>query len=252
MATTRSTAPFEYIFMDFIGPFRDCTPKGDSHTYKHIVTIIDRFSHFVVREPTEDTSAHTVAKILFNSWICCFGIPKLLTSDGGSPFASTTMAEVARLLQFEHHISAPYHPDGHEAVERANYTITQTIRALFRGCHYWSDLVRPTAFVINTSYSRAIGTTPLAIVHGFPPRLPLYAALELLVSLEIIEDDPVAFAQSLITATTGIYKRVAEIQKKLYEADLKEVRAHAKGQTTFKPGDHVLIHYPRPEKLLLE
>ena len=124
MATTRSTAPFESIFMDFIGPFRDCTPKGDSHTYKHILTIIYCFSHFVGLEPTEDTSAYTVAKILFNSCVCCFGIPKLLTSDGGFPFASTTMAEVARLLQFEHHISAPYHPEGHEADGRANYTIT--------------------------------------------------------------------------------------------------------------------------------
>jgi hypothetical protein len=166
------------------------------------------------------------------------------------------MNKITELLEIDHHISAPYHPEGHGAVERANHTVMQTLRALFRGKNQWSDLVRPAAFAINTSVSRVLGVSPFAIVHGFSPRLPINKALDVApqgtTTLTADTDDPIAFSQHLITTAAALFARVRDIQKQVFEQDLAAVRKRARGQTDFKVGDHVLVHFPPSEKLLLD
>jgi hypothetical protein len=243
--STRSSSPFESVFMDFIGPLRECNGN------KHILNMVDRFSHFIVLVPAPTTSARVVVDALFTHWICSFGVPRFITSDGGSAFASEMMSKVTELLNIEHHISAPYHPEGHGAVERANYTVMQTIRALFRGKHDWTTLVRPAAFALNTSYSRVLGTTPFAIVHGFSPRLPINQALDVAPSgtMGDVEDDPLAFSQKLITTAAALFARVRDLQTDIYNNDLAAVRKRSRGQKDYDIGNHVLVHFPRPDKL---
>ena len=234
--------------MDFIGPLRE------SNGFKHILNMIDRFSHFIVLVPVATTSARVVVDSLFQHWICSFGVPRFLTTDGGSSFVSESMAQVSQLLEIDHHISAPYHPEGHGIVERANHTVMQTIRALFRGNKEWSLFVRPAASAINTSTSRALGVSPFDVVHGFAPRLPINNALD--VRSELLDNgtdnDPLAFAQHLITSTAALFARVREIQAQLYERELAAVRKKCRKQVDFEPGNHVLVRFPRTEKILLE
>ena len=246
--STRSEAPFESVFMDFIGPLRES--KG----YKFILNLVDRFSHFIVLVPAFETTAAVVVDALFSQWICVFGVPLFITTDGGSAFASSSMAHVADLLNIKHHISAPYHPEGHGAVERANYTVMQTIRALFRGKRDWHDLVRPAAFALNTSYSRVLGTSPFSVVHGFSPRLPINNALDVppAGTRDKAGSDPLEFSQRLITTAAALFANVRDIQAKLFKDNLDAVRKRSRGQTNFKIGDHVLIHFPRSEKILLD
>ena len=247
MLSTRSNYPFESVFMDFIGPLRP------SNGMKYILNIIDRFSRFIVLVPTPSTTAAVCANAFYNHWICSFGVPKFMTTDGGSTFTSNIMTDMTQLLSINHHISAPHHPEGHGAVERANYTVMQTVRALFRGRTQWDILVRPAAFAINTSTSRVLGVSPFAVVHGFSPRLPINHALDV-DPKGTTQDDPdeLAFSQKLITTAAAIYERVRAIQTNIYEKDLANLRKKSMGQTEFKIGDHVLVRYPRSDKLQLE
>jgi IS30 family transposase len=139
--------------MDFIGPLRM------SNGMKYILNIIDRVSHFIVLVPTPTTTVAICADSIYNHWICSFGVPKFMTTDGGSSFTSLVMTEMTSLLDIKHHISAPHHPEGHGAVERTNHTVMQTVRALFREHNHWDTLVRPAAFSINTTVSRVLGVS---------------------------------------------------------------------------------------------
>ena len=69
---------------------------------------------------------------------------------------------------------------------------------------------------------------------------------------EEFSDDPLAFPQHLITTTAIMYSKVRQIQEKIFKDDLANIRKRSKGQMDYDIGDHVLIHYPRSEKILLE
>lgn len=243
--STRANFPFESIMLDYVGPLRD------SGGYKYILTIVDRFSHWLVLAPTQDTTAETTTWHIWNSWICVNGVPTRMTSDGGSAFMSRLLEKVTDLLNIQHHLSCPGHPEGHGAVERANHTVTQVVRAHFERTTGWHQLVRPAAFAINCAYSRLLGASPFEVVHGFQPRLPLHAAL----GTEPRHHetfDPSEFTDCTVAAALRLFPRIQEIQKDEFEKQLARIKRQIPNhQYKYKLGDFVLVHRPRPEKLLL-
>ena len=244
ICSTRASKPFESVFIDYVGPFR---ANSDGSAY--VLTIIDRFSHYVVLTATPDTTADTTITILWNRWICVFGAMELLTSDGGSSFNNTKMKDICKLLGTTHHISASGHPEGHGAVERVNHVVTQILRAKFAHRIGWSSLVQPTAFAINTAVCRSIGTTPFAVVHGFPPRLPIHAALG--VSPGGDDEEPLAFADTLVSSAQTMFAEVRQLEEKAYKKSLERIKKTAQKPGAYAVGDMVLVHRKRPEKLLL-
>ena len=247
MASTRATAPFESLFMDFIGPLRE------SNGLKHILVMIDRFSHAVQLVATADVTAATTAKHLYEDWICLYGVPKLLTTDGGSGMDNYLMADVLEKLNVQHHVSAPHHPEGHGAVERTNYTVERIIQTVMKDSKLeWTSLVKPTAFAINTMYCRAIGASPFKILHGMDARIPLNVALdaqaEPLASTEDSEE-PLGFAQNLLTVTAGLRKTAREVQDKAYKEAASRKADRASGKQVYNAGDLCLVHFPPKDKL---
>jgi hypothetical protein len=52
--------------------------------HKKVLVIGCRFTRFVIAIPTKDDTASTIASILFEGWISCFGPPIRLLSAQGS------------------------------------------------------------------------------------------------------------------------------------------------------------------------
>lgn len=74
---------FESISMDFI------THLPVSNGYDCIFTVVDRFSKFVRFIPMHSTDdAPRVAQLLFDNWICQYGMPRVIVSDRDSRFTS--------------------------------------------------------------------------------------------------------------------------------------------------------------------
>ena len=245
MLSTMSNYPFESVLLDFIGPLRENEGK------KYILVCIDRFSRYLNLFATESTAAVAVATNFFQKWICTFGIPALLTTDGGSSFTARMMKELIDILKIEHHISAAYHPQGHGTVERANYSIMQTLRAVFAKNANWTTLLKPVEFALNTAHSRMLGTSPFQVVHGFEPRLLLQASLQVQ-SHEGQGHEPSEFAKKLIAKSMGIFDKVKQISQQIFEKELQKIRRKAHGQVDFEIGNYVLIHYPRPDKISMQ
>jgi transposase InsO family protein len=254
LASTRASGPLESVFIDHFGPL----PEAQGFSY--ILVCVDRFSRFVVLVPVPSTSTADTVAALHGAWFCRFGPPRLITTDGASSFTSAAFTAAATSLGFAHHVSAPLHPEGHGPVERVNRDIGQILRALLidasrarvRPSVEWPSLVAPTAFALNAAPSRSLGTSPFQVLHGFPPRLPVHAALDASVYLPSDADDPLAFSQHLISASAEIFERVRQQQESLYQESLRAARAHAKGQVDFEPGTYVLVFFPRERKLDLQ
>lgn len=242
LATTAAEYPYESVFMDFIGPLTKM------NGYEYILVMLDRFSHEVILEATQSTAAQETATIIADRWIAQAGIPRLITTDGGPPFTSAVIADLLKELETKHHVSAPYHPEGHGAVERANRDVEQVLRGSMRTHEEWPSLLKPTQFALNTAYSRALGTSPFEVVHGFAPHFPLDAALRTGKSSDL---EPASFGRDTAKKFLKIVKEVRSKHAKIHEEHLKQASKQKKN-LQFTTGDYVLIQFPRKGKLEID
>jgi hypothetical protein len=60
--------------------------------------------------PLPNKEAETVAKAVFEEWICRRGVMNLLVSDGGKEFANNILDELFILMKCVKHVVSPYHP----------------------------------------------------------------------------------------------------------------------------------------------
>jgi len=174
-------------------------------------------------------------------------------------------SDMCNELHIRHHLSAVHHPEGHGSVERANREVQRVLRALVARRRRWTDFVKPVEFVLNTSYSRTLGTSPFEVIHGFRPRLPIRAVLQLptefLPSSTAGEeddsetsrlwngDDPIEFSQNLLSISSLLFSKVRDIQKKLYDEELRAALRARRGKSTFEDNEYVLVAFPQTSSL---
>ncbi|CAK1600424.1 unnamed protein product [Parnassius mnemosyne] len=104
---------FEHVHIDIVGPL-EISPDG----YRYLLTIIDRRTRWAEAFPLRDITAETVAKHLYEGWICRYGCPMKLTSDQGRQFESSLFNQLLKMLGVKRIRTTPYHPQSNGAVER--------------------------------------------------------------------------------------------------------------------------------------
>ena len=70
---------WDTLHIDHVGPLSE-SKQG----FKHILTIIDRGTNFVMAIPVKDLKASTQARVLYQEVFCKFGIPRKIISDRGN------------------------------------------------------------------------------------------------------------------------------------------------------------------------
>jgi len=128
------------------------------------------------------TSAKTAVTQFYNQWICKFGIPLLITSDGGTAFSS--------------HLST-----------------TSSRRTWSCG----DCLIYPVCFALNSGYSQVLGTSAFKVIHGTEPRQPLMAAVQRMKLKPRESNDPVDYVHNLMVESAEMVKQVQALQTKAYE-----------------------------------
>jgi len=160
-----------------------------------------------------------------------------------------TVREFTKILNIEHHISAPHHPEGHGAVERINFDVEQLLRGFVRRTPAWPKLVPAVAFCLNTAASRALGgRSPFEVLHGFKPQSLLAAALRS-GGGDGREPDAVGYAKELVDKVQQIRAEVREAQEKLFQTSLDDYHRKGKKGEGFAVGDYILVSFPRANKL---
>ncbi|KAF4672870.1 hypothetical protein FOL47_011290, partial [Perkinsus chesapeaki] len=109
---------FEIVHSDFGHPPKGLAQSTDPSSTAFLLFICAG-SGFVVSSPVPGEDAGSLVRVLAEKWICYFGVPRILISDGGPAYRSRVTEMVASLLGFKGQRVLPYNPQGNGLAERA-------------------------------------------------------------------------------------------------------------------------------------
>ena len=160
--TTTATYAFEKIFLDIVGPL----PRDhDGNIY--ILTIQCELSKFIEAYPLKNKETITVAKALVDNFILRFGVPKIIATDRGSEFMSSTIAEVCKLFKIEKICSTAYHHQSIGSLENAHKNLGSFLRIhCDRDKQSWSYWLPYWCFSFNTTVHTETKYQPFELVFG--------------------------------------------------------------------------------------
>ncbi|CAG9137730.1 unnamed protein product [Plutella xylostella] len=157
---------FEHIHTDIVGPL-----PTTSDGYRYLLTIIDRTTHWPEAFPIKDITAETVAKVIYEGWICRFGICRFLTSDQGRQYESKLFSELMKCMGIHKIWSSHYHPQSNGAIERWHRSLKASLRARLVSTSWVDEL--PTVLLGLRSTLRSDSNLSAAeLTHGCTLRLP--------------------------------------------------------------------------------
>ena len=103
-----TSKPWTRIHIDFLGPWKRL----------YYFVVMDSHSKWIECYPAHSTSTDVVIEKLGDCF-SRFGLPRSITSDGGTCFTSAQFTKYLSTLGINHHIGAPYHPQSNGAAESA-------------------------------------------------------------------------------------------------------------------------------------
>ena len=177
--------PWKIVHVDLVGPLPP-SPRGNIY----IMSMMDRFSSFVVLIPLKTKESREVTLAIVEHWICRFGVFSKLLSDNGTEFASRIGNCVAELFKFDKIWTSVYHPATNGKLERFHKylkerIVTQAMQndqsAIDPENPYpWDDLLPYISASYNTTPNRMTNYSPFEVIFGVPMRLPDQLMLEAL------------------------------------------------------------------------
>ena len=127
--------------IDLMGPYPE-SEKGN----KYILVIVDSFSKWMEAYPVPNIEAKTIAEKFVMELISCFGAPIQIKSYRGKQFN----CKLCYLLDAEHKISNPFHPQGNSRVERMVKVVGNLIAVFCQTYKDW-DKNLPLLTLVYTS-----------------------------------------------------------------------------------------------------
>ncbi|KAJ9543839.1 hypothetical protein OSB04_023546 [Centaurea solstitialis] len=112
---------FDVWGIDFMGPF------PSSYSNRYILVAVDYVSKWVeaVASPTND--ARVVSKFLKRQIFSCFGVSRVIISDGGSHFIESKFESLLKKYGVQHRVGLAYHPQTSGQVEISNRELKSII-----------------------------------------------------------------------------------------------------------------------------
>ena len=221
------------IHFDLVGKLR-----SSNDNYNYILSITDAYSRWVELVPIKDKEAITVAKALWDHWICTFGFFKQSVSDGGGEFANEVLKELSTLMGSKHHIISAYSPSVNGMIERVHRSLGAYIRSFCEEqTKDWVSFLPALKFSLNTKIHSSTKFSPYFITFGEHPLFPwsprdniTYSESEIADRIRLLQ-----YAQRLCYTNDSDAKTA---MKKSFDVKAKFKR--------FKEGDDVLLYIPSP------
>ena len=108
---------FDVWGVDFMGPF----PMSEQCEY--ILVAVDYVSKWVEALPCVVVNSKSSKKMFQEMIFPCFGVPRVVISDGDSHFIDRTFRKCLSELRVDHRVATPYHPQTSGQAETSNKQI---------------------------------------------------------------------------------------------------------------------------------
>lgn len=165
LAQFEETGRFDHIHVDIVGPL----PPSDECTY--ILTMIDRCTKWPEAVPIRNITADTVARTIYEHWICRFGCPLRITTDQGRQFESALFHALMKKLGIARIRTTAYHPQSNGQIERWHRTLKAALMA--RGAtENWTKEIATVLLGLRASLHRTTNLSPALSTYGSTLRLP--------------------------------------------------------------------------------
>ena len=168
------SAPNQRVHLDLFGAI-----KSSSNKNNYILCMTDAFTKYAEVVALPDKEAPTVATQFFDKWICRYGVPSQIHTDGGKEFINNLSKELCEKLEIKHSKNTPYHPQCNAQVEVFNKTVQNYLSKVVNPSTLdWELYLAPLMFSYNTSFHATIKASPFQLTFGMEPRLPSFPGPE--------------------------------------------------------------------------
>src|SRR5664279_2491865 len=208
--------------------------------------MIDSTSMWVELVATEDCTADTVVKALFDNVVSRFGLPRGISflTDNGSAFVSRLQAVFCKTFKIKQLFTSLHHPQTNSRAEEFGDTLNKSLRILCASQTDWSSHLQAVAMAYRATATTNTGLSPHEVIFGRPMPLAidwsLLAEEPTIPSIEAYMED--------IRPKLHILHQIA-IENARDNAQLKARRVNETAvPPSFKCGDKVLLFNPVVKK----
>ena len=160
--------PMEEISIDLMGPF-----PVSSQGNKYVLVVVDSFSKWMEAYAIPSIHAEVVAEKLLTEFMSRFGVPHQIKSDRGKQFDCELFNHLCRLLEVDHFMSTPFHPQGNSKCERMVKVVGNLISAFCSDYENWDHHLSLLTMAYRTTVHEVTGYTPNLIMTGREISLPV-------------------------------------------------------------------------------
>ena len=167
------TQPMELVHVDYVG-MEVTVATQEKPVVKNVLVIVDHFTWYVQAFVTNKHTAHTTARVLYNSFFSVFGFPQKLMSNQGTEFTGDMIVAMCKLLGIEKIRTMPYHPQTNGSAERVHQTLQRMIGKLDPEKRRKSpEHIGSVLITYNATWSQVTGYSPYFLMFGRRPQLPV-------------------------------------------------------------------------------
>src|ERR1051325_9985358 len=165
--------PFYQWGADILGSF----PVAPGQL-KFLIEAGDYFTKWVEAEAVSRISADRVRRFYWRNIICRFGLPRVIVSDNGAQFASTSVVEFCKELGIQNKFISVEPPQENGKAESANKVILNAIKKKLDSAKgLWAQYLHEVLWGYHTTVHSTTQETPFRMVFGADAMIPVEVAL---------------------------------------------------------------------------
>ena len=161
---------FEFVCYDLAGPFLPKNSRGNLYA----LIMVDHFTKWPEIFPLIDSTAPTIARMIFEQWCCRYGVMDRLHSDGASNVHGEVVLELCKHIGAIKSKSSRLHPQGDGMAESTVKILKSCIKKqVDRYGQDWDLFLHSTAFSIRSNINSSTKFTPAELILGENLKRPI-------------------------------------------------------------------------------